>query len=81
MEVFTFAVIGVLNIVCFVIGAKVGQTIVKGEKVEIPNFNPIKAIRESNARKAVEMEMDKINTILRNVERYDGTSKGQEDVN
>ena len=81
MEVFTIAVIGVINILCFVIGAKVGQTIVKGERVEMPNLNPMKAIRQSNARKAIEMEQDKINTILRNVERYDGSGKGQEDVN
>ena len=81
MEAVVFIIISLSNILCFVIGAKVGQTIVKGERVEMPNLNPIKAIRESNARKVVEMEMDKINTILRNVERYDGTSKGQEDVN
>ncbi len=81
MEVFTIAIMSLTNILCFVIGAKVGQTIVKGERVEIPNLNPFKAIRESNARKVAEMEMDKMNTILRNVERYDGSGKGQEDVN
>ena len=80
MEAFTIAIIGAINILCFVIGAKVGQTIVKGERVEMPNLNPMKAIRLSNVRKAVEMEQDKINTILRNVERYDGSGRNQEDV-
>lgn len=80
MEVILLAITGLFNIVCFVIGAKVGQTIVKGEKVEMPNLSPLKAIRENNARKAAEMEQDKLNTVLRNIERYDGTSKGQEDV-
>ena len=27
-----------------------------------------------------QMEQDKIDTIMRNIERYDGTSQGQEDV-
>jgi hypothetical protein len=73
--------VGFLNVACFVIGAKVGQTIVKGEKVELPNLNPLKAYRENEARKEVEREQDKLNTIMRNIERYDGTGKGQEDVN
>lgn len=81
MEAFIAVIISVSNILCFVIGAKVGQTIVKGERVEIPNLNPLKAIRENNARKAVEAEHDKLHTILRNVEHYDGTGRNQEDVN
>lgn len=72
---------GFLNIACFIVGAKVGQTIVKGEKVDTPNLNPLKAYRENRARKATEMEQEKRNKVLRNIERYDGTSKGQEDVN
>ena len=74
------AVVGTLNVVCFFIGAKVGQAVSKGEKVEMPNLNPLKAIRENQARKGVEREEEKRKTLLRNIERYDGTSKGQEDV-
>ena len=80
MEVLLLVVTGLLNIVCFIIGAKVGQSVVKGEKVETPNLNPFKAIKENQARKAVEEKQDKLNTILRNIERYDGTGKGQEEV-
>ena len=81
METVTLlALTGFLNIACFVIGAKVGQTIIKGEKVTIPDLNPLKAYREKEARKAVKAEEDKMSKILRNIERYDGTSKGQEDV-
>ena len=71
---------GFLNIACFVIGAKVGQTVSKGEKVEMPSINPLKAIREKQARKAAEIEQSKLSKILRNIDRYDGTSRGQEDV-
>ena len=71
---------GFLNISCFIVGAKVGQTIVKGERIELPNVNPLKAIRENQAKKKVEIEQDKLSKIMRNIERYDGTSKGQQDV-
>lgn len=81
MEVLLLAVTGLLNITCFVIGAKVGQTVSKGENVKTPNLNPLKAYRENRAKKAVEIEQEKRNKVLRNIERYDGTSKGQEDVN
>ena len=74
------ALTGFLNISCFIIGAKVGQTVDKGEKVEMPNLNPLKAYRESQARKEAEIKQDKMDKILRNIDRYDGTSKGQEDV-
>ena len=80
MNILAIALTGLFNIVCFVIGAKIGQTIVKGERVELPNINPLKAIRENQAKKKVEIEQDKLSKIMRNIERYDGTSKGQQDV-
>lgn len=72
---------GFLNIACFIVGANVGQAVSKGEKVETPKLNPLKAVKENRARKAAEIEQEKRNKVLRNIERYDGTSKGQEDVN
>ena len=80
MEVLLLAITGLLNIICFIIGAKVGQTVSKGEKVEMPNINPFKAIRENQAMKAAEIEQDRLDKVLRNIDRYDGTGKHQEDV-
>jgi hypothetical protein len=80
MEVLLLAVMGITNILCFLIGAKVGQTVTKGEPVELPTVNPLKAYREHEAKKEADREQDRINTILRNVEGYDGTSTGQIDV-
>lgn len=80
MEVLFIALTGFFNIVCFVIGAKVGQTVVKGEKVEMPKIDPFKAYREREAKKEAKIKQDKLDTVLRNIDRYDGTSKGQEDV-
>lgn len=78
--ILTILMTGTLCCVCFLIGAKVGQKVSKGEAVELPSVNPIRAIKESREQKEAEMEQDKLDTILRNIERYDGTGKGQEDV-
>ena len=80
LAILLIAITGGLNIVCFIIGAKVGQTISKGEKVELPSFNPLEAYRKHEAKKEAEMEQDKFDTIMKNIECYDGTGKGQKDV-
>ena len=64
----------------FTIGAKIGQKVVKGEKIELPKVNPMEVYREHQEKKALAEELDKIETIMRNIERYDGTEAGQEDV-
>ena len=80
MEVLLLAVVAASNILCFMIGARVGQKVVKGEKVELPSVNPMKAYREHQNRVEAEREQDRLDTILQNMESYDGTSNGQKDV-
>ena len=80
MEVLLMAVMGLTNILCFVIGAKVGQKVSKGESVELPSVNPLEAYRKHEARKEANREQDRLNAILRNIEGYDGTSTGQMEV-
>ena len=84
MEIILILVVGALNIACFFIGAKVGQRVTKGESVELPSVNPIKAIKEHNeqkrAEKEAEREQKRIKTIKENIENYDGTPNGQKDV-
>ena len=80
MEVLLLAVMGVTNILCFLIGAKIGQTVTKGETVELPTVNPLKAYREHEAKKEADRQQGRMNMILHNVDCYDGTSTGQMDV-
>ena len=80
MELLTIVAISLLNIICFITGAIVGQKTVKGEKIELPKLNPMDIYREHQEKKEVEKEKDKLETILRNIERYDGTANNQEDV-
>ena len=74
------ATTGFFCVVCFILGAKVGQKVVKGETIETPTLNPLKAYREHEAKTKAEMEQNRIDTILRNVENYDGTGCRQEEV-
>ena len=80
MEILIILTVGILNIGCFFIGAKVGQKVVKGEEIELPSLNPMKAYREAQDRKQAEKEADRLDTIMQNIEAYDGTSAGQKDV-
>lgn len=84
MEIILILAVGALNIACFFIGAKVGQRVTKGENIELPSVNPIKAVKEHNeqkrAEKEAEREQKRIKTIMENIENYDGTPNGQKDV-
>lgn len=74
--------VGIQNLICMIIGMKVGLALNKGESFSFPN--PIKEYADhqtkKQARKEAEAERDKIETILRNIENYDGTGFGQMDV-
>ena len=80
MDILMIAIVGALNIVCFLIGAKVGQKVVKGEPIEIPSINPMEAIRDREDKKVSRKEQEKIDAILHNVEVYNGTPLGQKDI-
>ena len=78
--VIIIAAVGALNIACFFVGAKVGQKVSKGEKIELPSANPLKAIREHKANKEAEAAQDRKSVIMQNIDIYDGTPNGQKDV-
>lgn len=75
------AVVGTLNAVCFFIGAKVGQTVANGKEIEVPKIpSPVTAYKAHTEAKEAEAEKHRLDIILGNIERYDGTGNGQEDV-
>ena len=78
MEVVMVLAIGFVCMACFFMGAKVGQKVVKGEPVELPN--PVKAIEKHQAEKEAKYEQSRRDVILRNIDNYDGTEYGQEEV-
>ena len=70
-------VIAVSNILCFVIGAMVGQKVVKGESI---NLDPIKAVKEHKTKVEAHKAQERMEIIMENMENYDGSSIGQRDV-
>lgn len=80
MEVLLILTVGAVSLLCFFIGAKVGQTVSKGETIKTPEVNPIKAYNEHKAQKEAQKEADRMEAIMRNIEAYDGTAMGQVDV-
>jgi hypothetical protein len=80
MEVLWIAVLSAANIACFFVGAKVGQAVAKGNPVEIPVKTPVQIVKELKAEKESAREKDRMETILSNMENYDGTGNGQKDI-
>ena len=80
MEVLLLAVMGAVNLLCFVVGAKVGMAVKKDEEIKLPSVNPVEAVREYKDKRAEREEQARIDKIMQNIERYDGSPNGQVDV-
>ena len=90
MAITEIITVSVINIICFLIGAAVG----KGAKVKTPaavytEYQEVKAEKKAKAleeaavaraREEAEAEAERLDTILENLERYDGTAIGQKDL-
>lgn len=80
MEILIILTVSILNVGCFLIGVKVGQKVVKGEEIELPTLNPMKAYRETQERRQAEKTAARVDAILQNIDNYDGTGMNQKDV-
>lgn len=80
MEVLLLIVMCLSNILCFMIGAKVGQAVSKGERVELPKVDPMKAARERQDRKEAEKDQAWLDAVKRNIDTYNGSAEGQTDI-
>ena len=78
--VWLLAIASLSNIACFFIGAKIGQTVSKGETIETPTVNPMEVYRKNQAQKEADRKRERYDTIMRNIDKYDGTGYGQEEV-
>lgn len=79
MDALTILALGFICLSCFFLGAKVGQTVSRGEDIKLPD-NPVEAYRKHEAKKEAQKEHNRLDTIMRNIENYDGTSTGQREV-
>lgn len=76
--------ISFITIISFITGAKVGQKVVRGETVEMPKIEPIKAVREAvteyKESKEAQQILERDRIIADNIDAYNGTSIGQKDI-
>jgi uncharacterized protein YneF (UPF0154 family) len=80
MEVLAVVLMGLVNLLGFVVGAKIGMAVKKDKEIKLPSVNPVEAVKEHINKREAKIEQDKIDKIMQNIERYDGTPNGQVDV-
>ena len=70
----------ILCIACFITGFFFGSK----KEEPIKKINPIKTIKEKveehQTEKEIQEQLEELNKIANNIEKYDGTSEGQEEV-
>ena len=71
---------GGMNLLAFLIGARTAQKVDKGEEITLPSINPMEAYREHRERVGAHKEQERLNTMLENIDNYDGTGFGQKDI-
>ncbi len=80
-NIILIAAVGLMNIVCFFIGAKIGQKVTQGVEIKMPN--PIKTVKEEirDYKETREQEewQETFETNAYNIDVYDGTGIGQKD--
>lgn len=72
------ATISILNIVCFFVGAKVGQKVVNNEPLEVPT--PMKMYEEYKEQAERKKELEELRINLENIDNYKGDGIGQKDL-
>lgn len=77
---FLFIAMTLYGPVCFLLGASVRQKVDKGEEIKMPTVNPMAIVREHREQKEAEEKKSRMDAILRNIDAYDGTEIGQEEV-
>ena len=77
------AALSLANIACFLIGVKTGMAVAKNEPITLPMpraFDYTKKADNEYEQREADRVRQKIETILHNIDSYDGTSNGQKDV-
>ena len=70
-------VVSAMNILCFLIGAVVGQRVFERKPVII---NPVKEIQDHIEETEHDKEEENFKTIADNIDNYNGTSIGQKRI-
>ena len=68
-------IISILNLVCFYIGAVIGQKVTNKEKLTPTFKTPTELIQNHSSQKEYKNQNEKYKIIESNIDSYDGTTK------
>ena len=71
---------GGMNLLAFLIGAKTGQKVVNKEPVELPKLNPVTIYKDIKEDRETRRAQEIMNANLENINNYSGDSTGQKDI-
>ena len=71
---------GVFIILAYTLGLKNGQKLKNDEEIKMPEVNPIKIVRNEIDDFEQRKKQDVYDTIMANIDNYDGTGLGQKDI-
>ena len=78
MWVIILIVVCLSNILCYALGAITVQKAKRGEELRFPD--PVKKAKEIKETREQKREQEAIDTMLYNIDAYDGTSMGQKEI-
>jgi hypothetical protein len=71
---------GGMNLLAFLVGARTAQKADRGEEIELPTLNPMQTYKEHREQSEANKEQERLNTMMENINNYDGTGAGQKDI-
>ena len=76
-----FVAITVLNVMCMLVGVRIGQKVERNELIELPKIpNPVEVVSGIREERIGKAEREKLEAVMYNIDAYDGTSLGQRDI-
>lgn len=81
MEVMLLALfVSLSNLICLIVGVKVGQKAYRGEDIKMKIPNPVEKIQSIKDTHEYKREQEAVDTMLYNIDVYDGTGLGQKEI-
>lgn len=80
MTILISILISTINLLCFYFGVRIGQKVAKKEEIKIAGINPVKVIETINQSNEDRKEQERMRIIAENIDAYDGTGLGQQDI-
>ena len=71
---------GIFIIIAYTLGLKNGQKLKNNEEIKMPEINPVKIVRNEIERFEEKKRQATFETMMSNIDNYDGTGLGQKDI-